>query len=300
MITERDTEMLRANAQYGVLSRPQHQKLNFPHDTTGRATRRRLQALVSVGLLNRTRSPLYSPNGGSSWPAYYSSRPGLEFLAEHFDDDRFLSISSRTPEPYHLGHFLAIASTHITLDQAIAVQSTVHLEGWLNEFDVVNAQETAPEQRYRLYTLLKESPRLICAPDAAFLLGLGDFRKVFYLEQDRATTGIRQVAARKTPGFAELARRGWHARHFPQSTIDSFTVLLITPTPRRRDGLRKALREKPGANLWKVASQTDITPEAFLFEPIFYPCEGDPTALVKPSSIPASEQKQPTQTPTQT
>ncbi len=296
MITERDAEIMRAVAHYYVLSRVQIGRLCFPDDRTGRATRRRLQALIGEALINRTRSPIYNPNGGSSWPAYYPSRAGLEFVAEHFEDERFLAVPCRSPEPYHLHHFLAITETHLALDQAIAAQSTIHLEGWLNEFDVVNPQESAPERHYRLYTLLKESPRLVCVPDAAFLLGLGDLRKVFYLEQDRATTGIRQVAARKTPGYAELARRSWHTRHFPQTTIDSFTVLLITPTPRRRDGLRKALREKPGAKLWKVASQTDVTPEAFLFEPIFYPCEGDPTALVKPSSIPASEQRQPTQT----
>jgi hypothetical protein len=294
MITERDTEILRAAADYYVLSRAHIGRLRFPDDNTGRATRRRLQVLVSAGLLNRTRTPVFNPNGGSPWPAYYPSRAGLEFLAEHFEDERFLAVSCRAPEPYHLHHFLAITETHITLDQAIAAQSNVRVDGWLNEFDVVSQQESAPERRYRLYTLLKESPRLICAPDAAFMLGLGDFRKVFYLEQDRATTGIRQVAARKIPGYAELACRGWHVRHFPQTTLNSFTVLLITPTPRRRDGLRKAIREKGGANLWKFASQTDITPDTFLFDPIFYPCEGDPVPLVKASSPPASEHKQPT------
>lgn len=294
MITERDTDILRSSARYYVMKRPQIQQLHFPDDMTGRATRRRLQVLVSAGFLNRTRAPLYNADGGSPWPAYYPSRAGLELLAEHFDDERFLGVSCRSPEPFHLHHFLAVTETHLALDQAIAAQSTVSLEGWLNEFDVVNPQETAPERRYRLYTLLKESPRLICVPDAAFLLEFGQFRKVFYLEQDRATTGVRQLAARKTPGYAELARRGWHVRHFPQATIDSFTVLLITPTARRRDALRKALAEKSGANLWKFAAQPDVTPDAFLFQPIFYPCVGDPVPLVRTPSI----HKQPTETET--
>lgn len=294
MITERDIGILRAVARYSVLTRLQISRLCFPADNTGRATRRRLQVLVTAGLFNRTRSPLYNANGGSPWPAYYPSRAGLEFLAEHFGDDWFLAVSCRAPDPYHLHHFIAIAETHIALDQAIGAQSSVRLGGWLNEFDVVNHRESAPQRRYRLYTLLNESPRLVCAPDAAFVLELSRFRKVFYLEQDRATTGIRQLAARKTPGYAELARRGGHVRHFPQSTVDSFSVLLVTPTPRRRDALRKALSPKKGADLWKVAAQTDVTPESFLFQPVFYPCEGDPVPLVKAPAISLPTQKQPT------
>ena len=296
MITERDMDVLRAVAKYYVLSRAHIQRLHFPNDKTGRATRRRLQTLVSANLLNRTRTPVFNPNGGSPWPAYYPSRAGIECLADYYQDEQFLAACVRSPEPYHLHHLLAITETHLALDQAIAAQDAVRLEGWLNEFDVVNPQETTPERRYRLYTLLREHPRLICAPDAAFLLALGQLRKVFYLEQDRGTTGTRQVAARKTPGYAELAGRREHTRHFPQATVDSFTALLVTTTPRRRDALRKAMHEKPGAELWKFAAQTEVTFQSILCEPIFYPCQGDPVPLVKTSAISSSQHTQPTTT----
>ena len=38
--------------------------------------------------------------------------------------------------------------------------------------------ETQPEKRYRIYTLIQDNPRLICAPDAALLLS-GEHRYVF-------------------------------------------------------------------------------------------------------------------------
>jgi len=282
-VTDRDIEILRAVARYYVLTRADIQRLCFPKDKTGRATRRRLQALVSAGLLNRTPTPIFNPQGGTAWPAYYPSNRGLDFLAEHLDDERFLGVSSRRPETYHLLHWLAVTQTHIAFDRAIDRQDAVRCEGWLNEWDTVNPQEPQPERRYRHYTVLRERPRLVCVPDAAFLLAVGAHSKVFYLEQDRATIGIRQFVARKTPGYAALSKRNGHRRHFPQVTVDSFTVIAVTPTPRRRDALRKALRGKSGADLWKFAPQTNLAPEAFLHNPVFFPCEGDPVPLVKKS-----------------
>jgi len=293
MITERDIEILRAVARYYVLSRAHIQRLCFPDGQTGRATRRRLQVLVRGGFINRTRAPIFNPQGGSAWPAYYPSKRGIEFLAEHFDDERLLVVPTRCPEPFHLLHWLAVTDTHITIDEAIARQNAVRLEGWLNEWDVVNQDESHPERRYCLYTLLRESPRLVCVPDAAFLLGVGEYHKIFYLEQDRNTTGVRQIAARKTPGYAELSKRNLHKRHFPQATVPGFTVLMVAPTARRRDALKKALRGKPGADLWRFAVQSDLTPEAFLHESVYFPCEGDPVPLVKdaPPSNPQHEQQ---------
>ena len=284
MITERDIAVLGVVARYYVLSRIHVQRLCFPNDNTGRATRRRLQVLVHANLLNRAPTPVFNPGGGSGWPVYFPSRRGIELLAEHFDDERFLTIPTRSPQPFHLLHWLAVSDTHITLDHAIAAQKCVRLENWLNEWDTVNPEETEPERRYRLYTLLRESPRLVCVPDAAFLLSIGPHRKVFYLEQDRATTGVRQIAARKTPGYAELATQDMHRRHFPEATVDSFTVLMIAPTARRRDALRKALNGKSGADLWKFAAEGDLTVASFLHEPVFFPCEGDPVPLVESRS----------------
>ena len=289
MITDRDIDILRKVARYYVVSRLHVQRLCFPDDRTGRATRRRLQALISANLIQRCRAPIFNPGGGSPWPAYYPSRLGAELLAQHLDDERFLATPTRSPEPFHLHHWLAVTDTHIALDQAIAGQNVVRLENWLNEWDVVNPQATQPEQRYRLYTLLRENPRLVCAPDSAFLLAVGEHRKVFYLEQDRSTSGVRQIAARKTPGYAEMAKRHSHRRHFPDTTLPIFTVLMIVPTAGRRDALKKALRGKPGAEHWKFAVVSDLTPERFLHSPVFYPCEGEPTPLVKPQPV-ASDQ----------
>jgi hypothetical protein len=54
-----------------------------------------------------------------------------------------------------------------------------------------------------------------------------------------------------------------------------------TPTAKRRESLRKAIREKPGGRLWKFASLTDLTVESLLIGDVWYPGIGDPGPLLK-------------------
>ena len=167
----------------------------------------------------------------------------------------------------------------------MALQGEVTLTDWLNEWDTANKEESAPEKRYRIYTLIHDQPRLVCAPNSAFLLSARGHAKVYYLEQDRNTSGVHQIAASKSPGYAAMAERRLHRRHFPTTTLDNFGVLMIAPNERRRDALKKALRDKPGAALWRFAAAPDLTPERFLFAPIFHPCEGEAVPLVKPVAV---------------
>ena len=96
-------------------------------------------------------------------------------MAEHFEDERFLSTPTLSPIQHHVPHWLAVSDTHIAFDQSVNGQDRVQIIAWLNEWDAVNKHETAPEKRYRIYTLIRERPRLVCAPDAAFLLALERF-----------------------------------------------------------------------------------------------------------------------------
>ncbi len=284
-ITERDIAILLMLVRYYVLNRMQIQRLCFPGDTTGRVTRRRIQVLVDAKLIGKTMMQVVNPLAGTAAPVYFPSRKGCEFLAEYANDERFFATPSQTPQPHHLFHWLAVSETHIALDRAIANQHDVQLVDWLSEWDVANKDEAAPEKRFRIYTLIQESPRLVCAPDAAFVLALGGQSMVYYLEQDRNTSGVNQVAASKTPGYAAMAERQLHRKHFPQATTDAFRVLMIAPSERRRDALKRVMRDKPGAALWRFASALDVIPEKLLFAPIWHSCEGEPRPLIKPASL---------------
>lgn len=281
MLTDRDIEVLLAVTRYYVLNRPQIQHLCFPTDGTGRVARRRLQELVSRQLINRHRAEVVYPNSSPAGSIYYPSRKGCEFLAEYTGDDTHLVTPVDCPQPHHVAHWLAVSETHIKLDAAAARQTTVELSDWVNEWDTVNKDEQEPEKRFQLYTLLDEHPRLICAPDAAFVLSTAGFSKVFYVEQDRGTSGVRQVAARKLKGYAVLAQRAGHARHFPQTNVDSFTVLCVAQNSRRRDALRRAFHDKAGSQCWKFCSASELNSETFLSAPIWMTTTGDGVPLVK-------------------
>ena len=281
MVTERDIAVLIALDQYYVLSRQLLQQLCFPSDNDGRATRRRLQFLVDARLINRQKLLFAHPNGGSPASVYFPAVLGGELLAKHFDSSRYLATNTLAPIPHHIPHWLAVSETHIAFDSAVAREEEVEISGWVNEWDVVNKDEQSPDKRYRLYSLLRENPRLVCAPDAAFLLSSKGHHKVFYLEQDRATSGARQVAESKTKGYAAMADLDWQLRHFPMSNVKPFNVLLIAPSPKRRDLLRQAIKGKPGAHLWKFACVQDLRPDTLLHAPIFHPCDGEPVPLVR-------------------
>ncbi len=281
MLTPRDTSLLTGLYVYGVLSRPQTQRLYYPTDKHGRITRRRLQYLVDQKFVNRQQMLYCHPAGGTPASVYFLARLGIEFLASHYDDERYLASPVLPVLPHLIPHWIALAETHIAFDEAIKTQTEVSIAGWINEFDVVNKEESAPEKRYRLYTLLQNSPRLVCNPDAAFLLSLAGHKKVFYVEQDRNTSGANHVADSKTRGFASMNSLKIHRRHFRDATVETFTVIMVAPSPKRRDILRNAIKDKPGAELWRFTTVEDLKPENVFVAPIFYPCVGEPASLIK-------------------
>jgi len=286
MVTQRDMQVLLCLARYRLLNRRQLQRLCYPTDKDGRITRRRLASLAEEGLIRRHGMLVASQYDGPPSPVYLLAEGGREYLAEELADDRLLLKPVQLPHALHLYHQLAVSEAHMTLEAAIVAQDTVTLEAWYNEAEVINTHEPDPGKHFSLFTEFRSCPRLVCSPDAAFMLGYEGHRSVFYVELDRGTgdrgTGARQLAAQKSPGYAELARRQLHRKHFPAVTDAGFTVLLIARHPQRRDSLRWAFRRKhPGAHrtdLWRFASQTDLNTETFFHGDIFYHCDEQPPA----------------------
>lgn len=246
-----------------------------------RVLRALLQELTVAGLINKTRMQAVNPAAGNPAPVYFPTRMGAELVAAETGEERYLHVCTKTPDWTHLWHWLGIAEAHVRLDQAITLCPEVSLLGWYGEWDEVNPHAATPQERYRIFTLIREKPRLVCAPDAAFALGVGPHSKSYYLELDRATSGIQQIAASKTPGYAAMLAGRQYLRHF-STTAETFTVLHLSPTPGRRDLLRNAVATKEAAALHWFASSTDWTPEKALTEPIFYRTDSDePRPLIR-------------------
>ena len=278
-LSPRKLGAIKAVCDYYTLDRSQIQRLlGVRNDRVMRAI---LQELHSLGFVNKTRMQALNPAAGSPAPVYFPTRLGAELVAVELGDERYLHVCTKTPDWTHLLHWLAVAEFHVRLDGAIAQQTAVSLIGWYGEWDEVNPHAKQPHERYRIFTLIREKPRLVCAPDGAFALLVGSHSKTYYLEFDRGTSGIQQIANSKTPGYAAVAVRRLHTRHF-ETTAESFTVLHVSLSAARRDLLRKSIASKEGANLHRFAAFTDWTPENALTGAIFYaPDSDEPQPLVR-------------------
>jgi hypothetical protein len=281
MVTDRDIAILEAIDKYYVLNRKQIQALVFPDHKEPRVARRRLQFLVQARLLNRQNVQTFYVNDPAPSCVYFPSVGGCEFLVDYHKNEKYRLTSTRAPVAHHVQHWLEVSATHMCFDAAAKLDKEIQIDGWLNEWDVANKDEADREKHYRLYTLIRKSPKLVCVPDAALLLSLKGHKKVHYIEEDRGTSGPEQVAAQKCQGYAAMAEGKLHRLHFPETTLPSFSVLMVTTTVNRRESLRKAMKEKPGADLWRFITADDLQPAKLFTDPVFYPCEGDPRPLVK-------------------
>lgn len=278
-LTPRKLAVIKAVCDYYTLTRALIQLIvGVAND---RVMRDILQELCRAGLVNKTRMQAVNPAAGNPAPVYFPTRMGAELIAGETGVERYLSVCTKTPDWTHLWHWLGVAEFHVRLDQAVALHPGVSLLGWYGEWDEVNPHADKPQERYRIFSLIREKPRLVCAPDAVFAIGVGPHSKTYYLEFERSTSGIQQIAASKTPGYAAMLDGRLHQRHF-QTTAESFTVLHLSPTPGRRDLLRKAVASKEGASLHRFASFTDWTQEKALTEAIFYSTDSDdPQPLIR-------------------
>lgn len=289
LVTPRDVSVFAALARYYVMSRPQLQRSCFVKpDGTGfvqdRVVRRRLQELLDAGFIARHRLFPEHQSFGSPLPVYYLTAKGRESLAALSRDEEILLTNCQTPSATLLPHWLELTDSHLRFDVVAAAHSDISILTWVNEFDVVNKDASKPEERFRLYSLLRDKPRrLICAPDAAFLLEVRGHRKVHYVEQDCGTTGVRQFAARKAQGYAELARQEKHRKHFPETTLPNFAVLAVTTTVARRDTLANTLKNVDGADCWRFVAKPDLVAQDVFFAPIFRSTSCEMKRLVKPA-----------------
>jgi len=285
-LTENDVRVLAAVARYYVLSAAQIRRQCFPHIRDGRAVRRRLSRLVAHHYIARSAANVAFSTGNAG-PAYSPTQRGCEALAVYYGDDAWCATNTRTPRLDRLYHWLDISEAHWVVDQAIASAEGVELGAWINEWQPVLDADGNPSG-FVLHTQLREAPHpLSCSPDAAFLLDMAGHRRVFYVEIDRGTTGARRIAASKMKGYAELARKQVHRRHFPATTFNDFSILFVTVDARHRDRVRKEVAKQTDQrpDLWLFAARDEFTPAKMLFEPVMHDHHGHVGALIERPSV---------------
>jgi hypothetical protein len=285
-LTANDVSILVAIARYYVLSAAMIHRICFPGRKDARHTRRRLTELARLGLTRK--SPVnVAFSMGNAGPAYSPSNAGAEALATYFNDDSWLASNTRPPRLDRIYHWLDISWTHSIIHRACQQSSTAQLGQWINEWQPILDTDETPTG-FVLHTQFRENPPLSCSPDAAFLIQVGDHRRVVYVEVDRGTSGAKRIAASKTPGFKELLITQMHRRHFPQTTAEDFTILLITIDRNHRDRIRREVAGMTDKHpeLWLFCSREDFTPESALFGNIYVDHEGTLGPLIEGEAMP--------------
>lgn len=207
----------------------------------------------------------------------------MSSLQRTFEDERYLLTPITAPPAQNLLHVLAVSDVHLIFKAALVNQDVITMPRWVGEYDIVNPDEGNAEKRTKLFTLLREypPPRLVCAPDAAFVLTVHDqHRKVQYVEVSRETSGVRREAS-KALACAELFERRLHLHHFREATVERFNVIFVTLSAKRRDMLVRAFRTRPHADLWRFVSLNELTPDSCIFGAVYHRCHGEPTGLVR-------------------
>lgn len=174
---------------------------------------------------------------------------------------------------------------------SVAAQSRIALGDCFFEHTIMNAESDDPSKRYRLYTVVQEAPKkIICAPDAAFELQVGPYRRAYYVELERGTDSSVRISAKKSSGYAGLAQMKKWKLHFPQAS--DFRVLCIVPTRSWVSAMQKAMKEKPGSDAWLFVAQTELSVETFLHGDIVHSCSDGPRPLVRPQPPPPPSPQQ--------
>ncbi|QDT64070.1 replication-relaxation family protein [Calycomorphotria hydatis] len=279
-LQERDIQALAHLARYFLLNSRQLREDCFPDDSTGRICRRRLTKMMHAGYVRKRNMQVVSPSDGSTSPVFHLTKQGREFLAGHFDDDAFLVKPVEPSQPQHLYHYVAVSETHRLLDQAVKhFENEIQISHWVHEDEVINPDEPDSKKRKLLRTEFTGERKIVCIPDAAFILDYAGQKAVVYLEQDRDTFFHDRVAARKSPGYRTLLERNGHKAHFPESSLDFFYVLVIAPSRRRADQLRKSFAKKNEDHnvrkTYRFGALKELTAENLFFEPVYSCCHHD-------------------------
>ena len=249
-----------------------------------RVMRDLLGTMRTRGLIQKTNQEVASALGATA-PVWFLAQRGKEHLIAEVDA-KYKQCCTAFPQWTTLRHTVAVNWLGVLFRRAIALQTQAELCRWLNERQVVNPDDEKP---IRLFTELRGKPKLVCKPDAGILLRMGAYAKNYYWEIDLGSSAVNQIAASKTPGYAELLKQQGHKRHF-DTNMDTFSVLSVSLTPGRRDLLRAAFRGKEGAELWKFCSLDEFRPETALSGAIWFPWSGEPSPLVKRAVMPKAQE----------
>ncbi|MFH1565152.1 MAG: replication-relaxation family protein [bacterium] len=289
-LQDRDLEILRLVADYGVLSSA-HIYALLGTSTSG-ATRRvqeRLSRLFHNGYLHRPPQQItlnvyqqvfnsqYGALNSGSHLIYTITQQGAD-MAFLDDPERRQQISWQTQaykrQFLNLWHALMVAEFHATIAQVDYEKTKTQLRSWKQGEDI---NQHPPQVKIKGK---KGSIKKAIKPDAYFILKKGEYVQHFFLEADRSTMTIARFVE-KIKAYWKLWQEKKHAEHFGIGESVGFRVLTTTISEARAENLRRAVKEadngKIGNNMFyfTCAKNIDFTNPESILKPIWRTPAGD-------------------------
>lgn len=283
--TDRDMEILRALERYRYLRTGQIQRLIFPGNKTIQSTRRRLRYLLQDKCVGRI-EPYVQVGKGSAESAYYLDKKGAQILRQAFKDFKPTLYKKASRVKYQfLQHALDISEFRVHLESGLADHTSVELHRFVADFEIkTHAHNAIGHKRYKLYDEVAHplnKRNYIVYPDALIILrGTGkyeDYRKIYLLEIDRGTEGLR-ILQNKLIGYNLYLREGVFKKF---GKFTDFRVLFQARSEKRAQNIRDAFLGMDGNHLVWVTESGLVNDKSIIGESIWIDHEGAEQSILK-------------------
>lgn len=219
--------------------------------------------------------------GGRPAHAYRLTSRGADLLAE-FTGRSASWIAKHDPRPETLHHRIGMAKLRLQFNDACTLQGLAKPE-WISEYDT--APNTRPDaklnERFRLCERLSgiDGKTAVCWADASCWLKVphpdgGAANLLIYWEYDRSTEALKQVA-RKVAGYYALLTAAAYRKHWPQANAASLRVFFVAVSEERIRNVIDAIKNRPGASLFRFATVPSISSATILTHPLWRTISGE-------------------------
>jgi len=244
-LTDRDRAVLYDLYHYRFLPTSLIQRRHFGSPTRAR---NRLKLLFHHGFVDRTFLPSAGP---STSEALYSLGPAAtaELAAVYGLEPADVQRRRRPVEPFFIAHELLVARFRLSVAYAGASKG-VGIRQWTErEAAKLRVPATGPDGSATERPITPDGMGWVYSPAARF---------AFCLEADRGTMTVGRVRAK----FERYARAG--AAVSERLGAARFRVLVVVPTERRLESLRRAAEAAGTPNVWltsEAALEADLVAE---------------------------------------
>jgi Replication-relaxation len=287
VLTAGDIEVCRWLWMLRVLTIDQIRRLRYHHEATGRLSspdnvRKRLKRLWDEGYL--AGDVLQQTNER----IYFLGERGLEALRAAYGLDQRRLYRPRSPETMQqLAHPLLVSECAVRFVESVR-GSDVELPElaplWIPFYHTHAVADVRRKKHIERYVTQEDlavpgrpEPFRI-RPDLVFALARGSAWRLFFLEADRGSESVQEIAQKQkgyhyfqaAPDPQNPPQRLWQ-RYGPAR---DFRVLFVTTTERRVEALRRQLEDLPGFELMNFAAIPEVQSRNVVSEPIWHTRSG--------------------------